>query len=79
LVQLIIGIVIVVLGIPFLVRGWVFSRKPDHPMSLKAKERNMRVGLETYMGAWGRKVRRFGTLLILVGGALTAWGALSID
>lgn len=75
MIQLVIGIVIVALGLPFFIRGWIFSVAPEHAITLRAKERNMRMGLETNMKMWGRKVRRMGTLLMLAGGILTVWGA----
>jgi hypothetical protein len=74
MIPLIVGAIVFLLGLPFLVRGWIFSLKPDHPTSLKAKERNMRMGLETDMKAWGRRVRRFGTILVVIGAGLAAWG-----
>jgi hypothetical protein len=74
MIPLIIGALFLLVGLPFLIRGWIFSLKPDHPMSLKAKERNMRMGLETDMKAWGRRVRRFGTILVAIGAGLCAWG-----
>lgn len=64
---LVIGIVILVLGLPFLIRGWIFFLRPEHTISLQAKERNLRMGLETDMKVWGRKVRRLGFLICSVG------------
>lgn len=64
---LIFGIIILVLGLPFLIRGWIFFLRPEHPISLQAKERNLRMGLETDMKIWGRKVRRLGFLICSVG------------
>ena len=64
---LVIGIVILVLGLPFLIRGWIFFLRPEHTISLQAKERNLRMGLETDMKEWGRKVRRLGFLICSVG------------
>lgn len=78
MIQLVIGGVILLLGLPFLVRGWIFFLRPEGAVSLKAKERNLRLGLETDMKAWGRRVRRFGFLLCVIGGALTAWGVNSL-
>lgn len=68
-----IGTLLFLLGLPFFVRGWVFTLRPDGPTALKAKERNLRLGLETDMKRWGRRVRRFGLLLLLTGGALAGW------
>ncbi len=74
MIQFSIGAVIVLFALPFLIRGWIFTLKPEGTLSSKAKERNMRLGLETDMKKWGRRVRRFGFLLTLIGGGLCAWG-----
>ncbi len=79
MIQLVIGSIIVLLGLPFLVRGWIFTLKPDGPTAQRAKERNLRMGLETDMKKWGRKVRRFGVLMFLFGGGLVAWGVTTTD
>lgn len=79
MIQLAIGSIIALLGLPFLVRGWIFTVKPEGPTSQKAKERNLRMGLETDMKKWGRKVRRFGLLLLLSGGGLIFWGYTSLQ
>lgn len=72
------GIVIASLGLPFLIRGWIFSLKPEGSISLAAKERNLRLGLETDMKKWGRKVRRLGLMIVVLGGGLIAWGSSSV-
>jgi hypothetical protein len=72
------GIVITTLGLPFLIRGWIFTLKPESRVSLNAKERNLRLGLETDLKVWGRKIRRLGLLVVLAGGALIAWGSSSV-
>ena len=78
MVQLVIGGVILLVGVPFLIRGWIFTLRPEGATSNQAKERNLRLGLETDMKKWGRRVRRFGLLLTVIGGALTAWGVTSV-
>ena len=72
------GILIALFGLPFLIRGWIFTLKPEGKVALNAKERNLRLGLETDMKKWGRKIRRFGFLLVAGGGGLIAWGASSV-
>lgn len=78
MIRLILGGLILLLGLPFLIRGWIFYLKPEHTISLQAKERNLRMGLETDMKVWGRKVRRIGFLLCATGGALVWFGYHSI-
>ena len=78
MIRLILGGLFVLLGAPFLIRGLVFTLKPEHPASLKARERNLRMGLEADIKVWGRKVRRFGLLLVLVGGTLVFFGWRSL-
>lgn len=78
MIQLVAGAIILLLGLPFLIRGWVFTLKPEGKLALKAKERNLRLGLETDMKRWGKRVRRFGLLVVLAGGGLLAWGVQSI-
>jgi hypothetical protein len=68
------GSLIALLGLPFLVRGWIFTLKPEGTVAARAKERNLRLGLETDMKKWGRKVRRMGFLFVAIGGGLIAWG-----
>ena len=77
MIQLVLGGIIFLLGLPFFIRGWIFFLKPDSTVSQNARERNLRLGMETDMKKWGRKVRRFGFLLLLVGGGLLYWGASS--
>ncbi|MCC7381794.1 MAG: hypothetical protein IT384_08190 [Deltaproteobacteria bacterium] len=68
------GTLLILLGLPFLIRGWIFTLRPESSVSLRARERNLRLGLETDMKRWGRRVRRLGLLLVLAGGALVALG-----
>jgi hypothetical protein len=78
MIAFILGILITLLGLPFLIRGWIFTLKPESRLSINAKERNLRLGLETDMKVWGRKVRRMGLLIVMVGGGLIAWGSSSV-
>ncbi len=72
------GIIVTLVGLPFLVRGWTFTLRPEGKASLVAKERNLRLGLETDMKVWGRKVRRLGLIITVAGSGLLAWGSLSV-
>lgn len=79
MIQLVIGGIFTLLGLPFLIRGWIFSLRPESKTSLQAKERNLRLGLETDMTVWGRKVRRLGFLLVAIGAGLLTWGYLGLN
>jgi len=79
MIALAFGALLVLFGLPFLVRGWIFSLKPEHPVTLKARERNLRIGMETDMKKWGRRVRRFGLLLCTIGGVLVGIGYSGLD
>ena len=79
IVLMVLGSLFALLGLPFMIRGWLFTLKPEHAIALRAKERNMRLGLETNMKVWGRRVRRIGFILCGIGGALIAWGAGVFD
>lgn len=79
MISIVAGSLLALLGVPFLIRGWIFTLKPEHALSLRAKERNMRLGLETNMKVWGRRVRRIGFILCTTGGLLIAWGAGAFD
>jgi hypothetical protein len=78
MIRLTFGIILFVLGLPFLIRGWIFSLKPEHAVSLQARERNLRLGLETDMKRWGRKVRRMGFLICGIGTTLLWFGYKSL-
>lgn len=78
MIRLVIGSIIFVLGLPFLIRGWIFYLRPEHAVSLKARERNMRLGMETDMKKWGRRVRRMGFIICLTGGLLAGFGFASL-
>jgi len=67
---LVFGLIILIFGLPFLIRGWIFFLRPEHTISQQAKERNLRLGLETDMKVWGRKVRRLGFIICSIGIAL---------
>jgi hypothetical protein len=78
MIRLALGGLIVLLGLPFLIRGWVFSLRPEHPWSLQARERNLRLGLEVDMKKWGRRVRRLGFILEVIGLTLAYFGWRSL-
>ncbi|MBI4820927.1 MAG: hypothetical protein HY791_31980 [Deltaproteobacteria bacterium] len=77
--RLVIGLILLTFGLPFFVRGLIFTRRPDHRLTLKAKQRNLRLGLDSDMTRWGKRIRRFGFLMMVVGGTLAAFGAASLE
>lgn len=68
-----VGTPIALLGLMMLARGWIYTLKPNGKMAEKRKRRNLKVGFTTDMKLFGRKVRRLGLILILVGAALVGW------
>jgi len=73
----VLGAIFAFLGLPFFIRGLGLTLAPESARSLAIRERNLRRGLETDMKVWGRRVRRFGVLLLLIGGGLIAAGQLT--
>lgn len=78
MVAIVLGSLVIALGLPFLVRGWIFSLRPQHAISRRARERNLRLGLEPDMHRWGRRVRRVGLCVVIVGAAWLSWGLWSL-
>lgn len=75
----VLGAVLLGLGSLMMFRGWNYSLRPEGPRALKRKARNVELGFPTDMKAFGRKVRRMGTILAVVGAAVASspwWGAL---
>jgi hypothetical protein len=68
-----VGIPFVLLGLTMMTRGWIYTLRPDGKMAEKRKRRNLRVGFSTDMKLFGRRVRRIGLMLALIGGALVGW------
>ncbi len=66
---LVVGVPFALLGAIMMVRGWVYTLRPDGAMAQKRKKRNLKVGFTTDMKIFGRKVRRLG-LMLLLGGAV---------
>lgn len=73
----VVGAVIALLGLPFFLRGLALTLKPEGALAERIRERNLRRGLDADMKSWGRRIRRFGVLLLLIGGALIATGQLT--
>jgi TRAP-type C4-dicarboxylate transport system permease large subunit len=67
------GVPLVLLGLTMMTRGWVYTLRPDGAMAAKRKKVNLKRGFTTDMKVFGRKVRRLGLMLALVGGLLVGW------
>lgn len=68
-----VGIAVLVLGLTMLLRGWIYTLKPNGRMAEKRKRRNLKVGFTTDMKLFGRKIRRLGLLLALGGSGMVGW------
>ena len=69
----VVGAPLALLGLTMMVRGWVYTLRPNGPMAEKRKKRNLQRGFTTDMKLFGRKVRRLGLMLLLVGGVCLGW------
>jgi hypothetical protein len=67
------GVPTLLLGLVMMARGWVYTLRPDGAMAQKRKKVNLKRGFTTDMKVFGRKVRRLGLMLALVGGTLIGW------
>lgn len=68
-----VGVPVLLFGVLMLARGWIYTLWPEGKMAQKRKRRNLKVGFTTDMKLFGRKVRRLGLMIALVGGALLGW------
>jgi hypothetical protein len=68
-----VGTPIALVGLMMLIRGWIYTLKPNGKMAEKRKRRNLKVGFTTDMKLFGRKVRRLGLILVIVGAAMVGW------
>lgn len=71
--MLFVGIPALLFGLLMMTRGWIYTIWPEGKVAEKRKRRNLRVGFTTDMRLFGRKVRRLGLMIVLVGAALTGW------
>lgn len=67
---IILGLPVAIVGAMMMANGWTYFLKPDGPKALKRKARNMEVGFPTDMKVYGRKLRRLGTIIFIVGSVL---------
>ena len=71
--MMIAGALILLLGVTMFTRGLIYTLKPEGKMAEKRRRRNLKVGFTTDMKLFGRKVRRLGFLLSLIGAGLIGW------
>jgi TRAP-type C4-dicarboxylate transport system permease large subunit len=69
----VVGVPLLLLGLTMMMRGWVYTLRPDGAMAEKRKKVNLKRGFTTDMKLFGRKVRRLGLMLALLGGFLVGW------
>jgi hypothetical protein len=69
------GVPLMLLGLLMFTRGLIYTLRPDGPMALKRKQVNLRKGFPTDMKRFGRRVRRLGFIIALMGTGLVAWQA----
>jgi hypothetical protein len=69
------GVPLALLGLTMMVRGWIYTLRPDGAIAAKRKKVNLKRGFTTDMKLFGRKVRRLGLMLALLGGFLIGWQA----
>jgi hypothetical protein len=67
------GAPILLLGLAMLARGWIYTLWPNGRVAEKRKRRNLKVGFTTDMKLFGRRIRRLGLMISLVGSGLVAW------
>ena len=68
-----VGLSVLLLGLTMLTRGWIYTLKPNGKMAEKRKRRNLKVGFTTDMKLFGKKIRRLGLLVMIVGSGLVGW------
>jgi hypothetical protein len=67
------GAPIALLGVTMMIRGWVYTLRPDGGMAKKRQKVNLKRGFTTDMKIFGRKVRRLGLMLALAGATMIGW------
>ena len=74
------GYALALLGALMLGRGALYALAPNSGITRKRQQRNLRAGMTTDMDAFGRRVRRLGALVLLIGLSLAGWQrALALD
>ncbi len=67
------GIPLALLGVTMMARGWIYTLRPSGPTAEKRKKKNLQRGFTTDMKVFGRKVRRLGLLILLLGAFFVGW------
>lgn len=75
MVLYVLGVPLALLGLTMMTRGWIYTLRPDGAVAAKRKKVNLKRGFTTDMKLFGRKVRRLGLMLALLGGFLVGWQA----
>jgi hypothetical protein len=60
-------------GLLLIVRGTIYQRAPHSPLTEKRRRKNLQRGQTTDMAVFGRKVRRFGVVLLLLAAIVSGW------
>ena len=71
----VLGVPLALLGLTMMTRGWIYTLRPDGAVAARRKKVNLKRGFTTDMKLFGRKVRRLGLMLALLGGFLVGWQA----
>lgn len=69
----VLGAPLALLGLAMMTRGWIYTLRPTGPIAEKRKKVNLQRGFTTDMKLFGRKVRRLGLMLTLLGAFLVGW------
>ena len=67
-----VGNLVFFLGLVMCIRGWIYTLQPEGAIARKRQQKNMRLGFTTDMRLFGRKIRRLGLFIAILGGFL-AW------
>jgi hypothetical protein len=72
----VLGSLLVFFGAVMMFRGWNYYLHPEGPRALQRKAKNVELGFPTDMKVFGKKVRRLGTILTVLGlgvGSIPWW------
>lgn len=67
------GGVFIALGFTMWARGMIYTLRPQGKIAEKRKRKNLKYGFTTDMKVFGRKIRRLGFMLTLLGALAVAW------